>query len=67
MNITKSTKTYTSKAVARRLTRRLRDHGLLSTVDYGRGHNAVTILIPDHFDPIKIDALCERIVNEGRA
>jgi hypothetical protein len=64
MAITETTKTFSSKAEARRLNRRLRDHGILSKLDYARGFNKVTILVPPKYEQT-IDGLCDRLVNEA--
>jgi hypothetical protein len=65
MASTETSKIFSSKAEARRLSRRLRDHGLLSRCDYARGHNKVTILVPEKFELPAIDNLCDRIMAEA--
>lgn len=67
MAIKETSKTFSSKTDARRLSRRLRDHGLLSTVSYARGHNTVTVLVPEKLELSAIDRLCDRIANEVAA
>jgi hypothetical protein len=65
MATSETTKTFTSKADARRLNRRLRDHGILSKCEYARGLNKVTILVPGKFELAAINRLCDRIMCEA--
>ena len=56
--------TFTRKAEARRFSKRMRDHGLLTKARYDRGNSEITILVPERFQLSAIHKLAIRLMAE---
>lgn len=58
--------TFARKADARRVTKRMRDHGIITGLRSSRGANDVFGFVPDRFTLADMEKLALRLFNEAR-